>query len=239
MATNQPFWVPAATGLIQFIHPKLLKPCDRSEFANSLGKYSTGIVWSKSDTGNLTRANILAAAQAFLASIGITYIKDEALNLNIADGDTEEYAAKGLAGTWSKNLATTLAKGKAESNPPRVLQLPAEDEQNQDLVLDPTRSIVKHGDWGFCRIKVGVSFIAVVNQDLLKLYKAQGKYLHEGNKDCVVSIGLTEVVRSHAGDGSKFLGGDRGIAATKSMFAGYKAPAKGAAGSEDPMFAPQ
>jgi hypothetical protein len=240
MATgNAPFWVPAITGPIQFIHPRLIKPCEKSEFINSIGKYSTGIVWRKSDAANVTKANLLAAAGEYLKSIGKPHIPLSSIALNIADGDTDEYKAKGLEGTWSKNLSTSKGKDKPVSNPPKVFQLPSID--GQEIVLDPSRECIKHGDFGYCRVKVGVSFIAVTNQDLLKLYKSQGKYLEEGNKEVVMAIGLTECIRSHAGDGSKFLGGDRGVAEVKSMFKGYVAPtpAAPAADTSDELLSPQ
>ncbi len=230
MATgNQPFWVPCATGLIQFIHPRLLKPCDRSEFKNSIGKFSTCVVWPKTDVGNVTVPNLLKAAQEYLRQLGITHIKDKDIALNVADGDEETYSAKGRAGTWSKTFQTTLSGGLAESRPPKVFQLPA--IAGGDLILDETRNIIKHGDFGYCQLRVGVSFIAVTSQDLLKVYRAQGKYLHEGNKEVVLSTGLESCIRSHAGDGSKFLGGDHVVSQVKSMFGGMTAPTPPAPGS--------
>jgi hypothetical protein len=227
MATGQsPYWLPCATGLIQFIHPRLLKPCDRTEYQNSLGKYSTCIVWPKADKANATIPNLLKTAQEYLRQLGISHIQDKDIALNIADGDEEAYAAKGRAGTWSKNFQTTLPKGASESLPPKVYQLPS--IAGGEMVLDESRQIIKHGDYGYCHLRVGVSFIAVTNQELLKVYRAKQKYLHEGNKEVVLSAGLVACVRSHAGDGSKFLGGDAVVAQVKSMFGGLVAPAPAA-----------
>jgi hypothetical protein len=227
MATgNAPFWIPAITGMVQFIHPRLIKPCEKSEFINAIGKYSTGIVWSKKDAANQTKDNLLAAAAEYLKSIGMPHVPLSSIAMNIADGDSDEYKAKGLEGTWSKNLSTSKGKDKPVSNPPKVFQLPSID--GQDIILDPSRECINHGDFGYCRVKVGVSFIAVTDKDALAAKRARGQYLHEGNKEVVMAIGLTECIRSHAGDGSKFLGGDRGVAEVKSMFRGYVAPAPAA-----------
>lgn len=232
MATgNGPYWLPCVTGLVQFIHPRLLVPCEKSEYKNSIGKYSTCIVWPKSDTANATVPNLLKTAQEYLRACGIPHIKDKDISLNIADGDDEAYRAKGRAGTWSKNLQTTLGKDRTVSEAPKVFQLPS--IAGGDLILDETRQIIKHGDFGYCQLRVGVSFIAVTNQELLKAYRAQGKYLHEGNKEVVLSTGLTACIRSHAGDGSKFLGGDHVVSSVKSMFGGMVAPAPAAPNLSD------
>lgn len=223
MATgNTLYWLPCATGLVQFIHPRLLVPCDRSEFKNSIGKFSTCIVWPKTDTANATKPNLLKAAQEYLRQLGITHIADKDISLNIADGDDEAYVAKGRAGTWSKNFQTTLGKVAKVSRPPKVFQLSS--VAGGEMILDESRQIIKHGDFGYCQLRVGVAFIAVTSQELLKVYRAQGKYLHEGNKEVVLSTALDACIRSHAGDGSKFLGGGHVVSQVKSMFGGMTAP---------------
>ncbi len=222
MATgNTPFWIPCATGLVQFIHPRLLVPCERSEYQNSIGKFSTCVVWPKTDTLNATEPNLLKAAQEFLRQLGIVHIKNEDISLNIADGDSDEYKSKGRAGTWSKNFQTSLSKVESVSKPPKVFQLPA--VAGGDLILDESRQIIKHGDFGYCQITVGVKFIPL-KKDMIDVFKAKGKYLHEGNKEVVMSTSLKSCIRSHAGDGSKFLGGDHVVSQVKSMFGGMAAP---------------
>jgi hypothetical protein len=239
MATGKaPFWIPAITGLVQFIHPRLIKPCEKSEFTNSLGKYSTGIVWRKNDTTNPTKSNLLDAAEKFLKANGHSHIPLSSIALNIADGDTDEYRVKGLEGTWSKNVQTSKGKDKPVSPAPKVFQLPPVD--GQPLIFDETRESIKHGDFGYCVVKVGVVFIAVVDKDALAAKRARGQYLHEGNKEVVLALGLTECIRSHAGDGSKFIGGDNSVAKVNSMFKGYVAPtpAAPAADTSDELLSP-